>query len=212
MDGQQRRLMQFRMATLLVSSAIGLLLSAVLWMPITAVSANIKGPRQAVRLTVPEGPPPEICPLCGGPVVPVEQISDELEKPSRNISVWNRSICANQFFGSGSVICTRDWYAYSPKLKKWELSLNDASGFAVELDARIRYFPLPESSAIRSGVVYSQEIDEQATVDSVSYWCETDEDYLAKLPVLAPDVSIQILRDRLPGQTIVHARLLRERH
>lgn len=210
MDGRQRRLMQFRVATLLGSSVIAVLLSAVLWVPITAVAARVRVPHWAVRVTVPESPPPEICPVCGAPVVRLDQVVDDLTKPSRNLSAWNRSSCG---FGRElwSVICVRDWYAYSPKLKQWSLSLNDSSGFAIELDTRIRDFPLPEKSAIRSGVVYSQDIDEQVTVHSVGFWCDTDEDYLSKLAALPPAITIEIERDRLPSQSIVHARLRRER-
>ena len=44
------------------------------------------------------------CPVCGGAVVAVEQVQDDVSKPSRNIAVWNRSICGNELFGPGATI------------------------------------------------------------------------------------------------------------
>jgi hypothetical protein len=146
---------------------------------------------------------PQICPVCGRGVTPMEQMKDDVSKPSRNLAVWNRSSCGNPLFGPGSTICPHDWYAYSAFLKKWELSLEDPKGFALELDGRIRDLLLPEKGKIRSGVVYSQSLDGDSVVHSVLFWCETDQGYLDRLTEYAKKAGakLKIERERLPGQT-----------
>ena len=150
---------------------------------------------------------PQRCPVCGGAVVAVEQVKDDVSKPSRNLDVWNRSSCGNLLFGPGSVICPHDWYACSTFSKKWELSLEDPKGFALEMDSRIRDLPLPDKGKIRSLVVYSQRIDGDVVVHSVSFWCDTDQHYLDRLNEYAKraGVKVEIERDRIPGQTYARA-------
>jgi len=205
MDGKKRRLIQFRVATVLGSSLIAALVAAVLWPPLTTVSAMLAVPRRPIRGIIPESPPPETCLICGAPVVRIDQITDDLAKPSRNIAVWNRSSCGNPLFGPGSVICVNDWYAHSARFKQWSLSLNDPAGFAIELDQRIRDLSLPEGSTIGSAVVYSQQINEQVEIHSVSLWCDTDENYLKQLEAKAiqSGLTVRIVRERLPGESTV---------
>jgi hypothetical protein len=152
---------------------------------------------------------PQRCPVCGGPVTPIEQTKDDLSQPSRNLHVWNRSSCGNPLFGPGSVICPRDWYAYSSVLRNWGLSLEDPDAFALKLEPRIRQFPLPEKSAIRSGVVYSQEIIGDRVVHSVGFWCDTDRRYLEKVDEYrqSANVGVTIERNRSPGRTYIVARV-----
>jgi hypothetical protein len=92
-------------------------------------------------------------------------------------------------------------------LKKWGLSLEDAKGFALEMDRRIRDLPLPDKGKIRSRVVYSQSIDGDGVVHSVLFWCDTDQRYLDRLDEYAKraGIRVKIERDRIPGQTYVKA-------
>jgi hypothetical protein len=152
---------------------------------------------------------PQICPVCGRGVVAFEQVKDDISKPSRNLSVWNRSSCGNPLFGPGSTICRHDWYAYSAFSKKWELSLEDSKGFALEMDGRIRDLPLPDKGKIRSQVVYSQSLDGNGVVHSVLFWCDTDQRYLDRLNEYAKrtGVNVTIERDRIPGQTLARAKV-----
>ena len=156
---------------------------------------------------------PRCCPVCGRAVVPVEQVKDDVSKPSRNIAVWNRSSCGNLLLCDGSLICTHDWYAYSSVLKRWELSLEDPNGFAWGLDSRIRGFPLPKKGKIRSRVVYRQWIDGDGIVDSVDVWCDTNEGYLDSLRQYAKRarVTIRTKPSQLPGQIYLAAEVSRER-
>lgn len=150
---------------------------------------------------------PPSCPVCGGAVVAVERVKDDVSKPSRNLDVWNRSSCGNLLFGPGSMICPHDWYAYSALSKKWELSLEDPEGFALKLDGRIQSVPLPEKGKIRSRVVYSQSIDGEGVVHSVLFWCDTDQSYLERLREYAKraGVNVKIEGEKLPGQTYARA-------
>jgi hypothetical protein len=156
---------------------------------------------------------PQRCPVCGGAVVAVEQVQDDVSKPSRNLDVWNRSSCGNLLFGPGSTICLHDWYAYSAFSKKWELSLEDPKGFALAIDGRIRDLPLPDKGKIPSRVVYSQSLDGDGLVHSVSFWCDTDESYLNRLSDYAKraGINVKIERERTPGQTYVKAEIETER-
>lgn len=156
---------------------------------------------------------PQICPVCGRGVVAVEKVKDDDSKPSRNLDVWNRSSCGNPLFGPGSTICPHDWYAYSAFMNKWELSLEDPKGFALEIDRRIRDLPLPEKASIRSRVVYSQSIDGDAVTHSVLFWCDTDQRYLDRLDEYAKraGVKVKIERNRIPGQTYAKAEVETQR-
>ena len=158
---------------------------------------------------------PQRCAVCGGPVTAIELTKDDASKPSRNLDVWNRSGCGNLLFGPEAVICLRDGYAYSPGMKKWGLSLENPVGFALKLDPRIRQFPVPEKNAIRSRLVYSQEIAGGRVAHSVGFWCDTDQRYLEKVERYGKlaGASVTVERDKLPGQTHVSARVetIRER-
>ena len=124
----------------------------------------------------------ELCPVCRSQLVDVTTQTDDASKPSRNLSVWNRSSCANMFFGQGSWICPRDGYAYEAQMKQWELSLEDRDAFALPLDRSIYGFPLPDGKRIKSRTVYSQEF---STLESVKhgllFWTVIDEQYFDKI-------------------------------
>src|SRR5690242_1593997 len=63
---------------------------------------------------------PAACPVCGGPLVKIGTVTDDTNALSKNISVWNRSICANLLYGDDSVICTRCWHAHSEFTGTWQ--------------------------------------------------------------------------------------------
>lgn len=85
--------------------------------------------------------------------------------------------------------------------------MEDPEGFALEMDKRIRDLPLPEKGKLRSGVGYSQSIDGDKIVHSVSFWCNTDQRYFDRVNeyVKQAGVNIKIERERMPGQTYVRA-------
>jgi len=110
------------------------------------------------------------CPVCGGSVVKIATVVDDTNAPSRNLCVWNRSICANLFYGHDSVICTRCWHAHSDTLGKWERSSESPTTFQRPLRVVIGGVPLPSSDSLRSRVVFTQTFAKKTT-DSVAFWC-----------------------------------------
>jgi len=119
----------------------------------------------------------DACPVCGGKLTTVGTVTDDRTKPSKNISVWNRSICANMFYDDASVICTQCWLSYSKQFQRWERSSELPDSFRRPLSAGIRGFPVPPAKNIKSLVVYSQQIAGAKVSESVAFWC-TDSDSL----------------------------------
>jgi hypothetical protein len=78
-----------------------------------------------------------LCPVCNKKTFEVTTQKDDPSKPSKNIDVWNRSVCATLSYGKGSYICMNDGYAYDASLKTWKLKLNDRDGFAHPLVAGV---------------------------------------------------------------------------
>jgi hypothetical protein len=146
--------------------------------------------------------PPKFCAVCGAPTVPIGTIHDDPTRPSPNLSVWNRSICANVLFGPNSSICTRCQHAYSPMMQRWMLALKDPNGFLKPLHHDIADFPLPQKERIKSLAVYSQEYDGQHFTESIGFWCAADESYLAiaQTYAAAHSLILNIERERLPHE------------
>lgn len=114
----------------------------------------------------------DMCPLCSGTLAKVGDIKDDPSKPSKNIAVWNRSMCGNLYYGKDSVICTHCWHSYSKQFAYWERSSELPDSFRPALSAAIRQFPLPPSQEIKSPrVVYSQQIARGKVTESVLFWC-----------------------------------------
>jgi hypothetical protein len=111
------------------------------------------------------------CPVCGGSVVKTATVVDDTNAPSRNLRVWNRSICANLLYGSDSVICTRCWHAHSKVVGRWERAAESAGSFQIPLRAVIRDVPLPSADSLRSHVVFTQTFAKNTFADSVAFWC-----------------------------------------
>ncbi len=121
------------------------------------------------------------CPVCGGWLVSAAKLSDDTTRPSRNLCVWNRSICANLFYGPGSVICTRCWYAHSPRSRRWERSIAYSDGFYHPLRPEIRGVPVPGGDRLRGLAVFSQVYAHGAFTDSVAFWCIDNAGYITGL-------------------------------
>ena len=148
------------------------------------------------------------CPVCQGAVLDVTKQKDDQSKPSINRAVWNRSICGNKSFGSGSTICPRDGYAYEARLKLWELSLEDRDSFKHPLDRRIYEFPLPGIDNIKSGTVYSQEFATLGLVKhGLLFWTVIDNGYISKVRQYAKSQGIQLYIEphKGDGQAFVRA-------
>lgn len=153
------------------------------------------------------------CPVCQKQAVEIATQKDDTSKPSRNLRVWNRSICANLSFGEGSFICPIDGYAYEAQLKHWELSQENRDSFAHPLDHRISQFPLPDQKRIKSRTVYSQEFETLGKVrHSLLFWTVIDAAYFKKLQEFSKtkgiDLEIRPHEDR--GEAIVTASVTKE--
>ena len=113
----------------------------------------------------------ETYPICTGGLAKVGTITDDRSKPSKNIAVWNRSMCANPFYDDDSIICTECWYSYSKQFSRWERSSELPDSFRRPLSVTIRQFPLPPAKEIKSLVVYSQQVAGAQVTESVLFWC-----------------------------------------
>lgn len=149
------------------------------------------------------------CPICKGDLVDITKQKDDKTKPSRNLSVWNRSNCGNPFYGKGSLICLKDNYAYDAKhIKKWTLSITNKDNFALSLHKSIYDFPLPIQKNIKSRTVYSQEFK---TINSVKhsllFWCIADKHYLKKIKSYANKngITLVIEKNKRLKQSIIKA-------
>ena len=147
------------------------------------------------------------CPLCKGALSTVGAIKDDTSLPSINLSVWNRSICANLLYSDASPICTTCWHAYSEALKKWERSSENPISFTQPLSAAIRGFPLPPSGSITSRVVYSHAVADGKPSESLFFWCRRSEDYLRRARRYADEHKLKFrveTADRLPADVYLY--------
>jgi hypothetical protein len=145
--------------------------------------ASIQSPGVSGRVTTPESGAehPTSCADCGGTLAKVGAVHDDTEKPSKNLKVWNRSICGNPFYGPDSVICTDCWLSYSELLDRWERSSALPDSFRRPLSKAIRDCPLPRAEDTKSGVVYSQWIETRRVTESVSFWCTDSVGFISQL-------------------------------
>jgi hypothetical protein len=141
---------------------------------------------------LPRPDPPKFCALCGAPTISIGTIEDDRSRPSRNIAVWNRSMCGNLFYGTGSAICSRCWQAYSTPLRRWQLGLDDPSGFYLPLSEEMTQFPLPKSDGAEVHPVYYQEYDGEVLTEKVAFWCKSDDKYLAAAQAHAAKHSLEL--------------------
>jgi hypothetical protein len=124
----------------------------------------------------------DICPIFGGKVTKVGNVTDDKAKPSKNITVWNRSSCGGLVgYGPDSAICTQCWHAHSTLkvFDYWERSSVEPDSFLPPLAADIRQFPLPAAKQIKSGIVYSQKCVGTQVTESVAFWCTDSSDVLS---------------------------------
>lgn len=165
---------------------------------------------QVTPLSRVEEPLPEKCGVCNGPVVSIASVTDDRTKPSRNIKVWNRSICANLTYSGDSLICTRCWHAYSPYMPgTWQRALERPEGFQQALSFAIAQFPLPSNDNVHSLVVYYQSWDGSVCDEEVMFWATDDDQYLSRAEKFAEanGLVLAIERDRgAKEQVIVSAK------
>lgn len=157
------------------------------------------GPQQPVGRINPPQPRPSVCGVCGGPVAEVSSIMDDTSKPSRNLSVWNRSICANLLYGAESRICTRCWHAWSSVSGAWSRALEDPREFQKPLHPSILRFPLPAAGDVKSRIVYAQEFDGGCRRESVGLWCVNDPQYVSRVRTYARERKLSLRETRSEG-------------
>jgi hypothetical protein len=142
----------------------------------------------------------EDCPACGGRLSNVGAITDDRAQPSKNLAVWNRSICANLFYGDDSLICTQCWMAHSKNLQTWERSSALPNSFHRPLSPATRDFPLPPASNIKSTVVYSQKLTDMKVTESILFWCSNSPTFLSSVRAYAREhqlsLRIEVLTER----------------
>ena len=81
------------------------------------------------------------CPVCGGKVTSVDRVRDDLGKPSKNIEIWNRSMCANGLIG-GALVCTKCWLCSYFYEEDWKRMSELRDSFVPPIDKAIHDFPL----------------------------------------------------------------------
>ncbi len=145
------------------------------------------------------------CPVCGTETLLVSEQKDDTSKPSRNISVWNRSMCGNSMFKGDSSICPKDHYAYDASMMKWWiLGLESKDGFALPLEESVYDFPVTEKA--NSRVVYYQHFIKTDSIrHSLSFWCETDHAYFDVIREYAKKegLSLEIEIDRRENRSYI---------
>jgi len=145
------------------------------------------------------------CPVCGTETLLVSEQNDDTSKPSRNISVWNRSMCGSSMFKGDSSICPKDHYAFDASMMKWWiLALENKDGFALPLEKAVYDFPVTEKA--NSRVVYYQHFINKDTVrHSLHFWCETDHSYFQVIREYAKKsgLNLEIEVDRRENRSTV---------
>jgi hypothetical protein len=146
------------------------------------------------------------CPFCGGKLTKVGSVTDDRSKPSRNVAVWNRSICGNMFYNNDSIICTKCWQAHPYFLPYWERSSEAADSFRRPLAADIRQFPVPGAPDAKSSIIYSQKRQRAQVIESLSFWCADSPALLANVRNYAQYHGLSVRTEqqgRIPNQVFV---------
>jgi hypothetical protein len=122
------------------------------------------------------------CPLCGGTLTTVGQVSTRLAKPIRNCSVWPGASCVNWSHNAKSLICTRCWHARSnmsldDTVETWMRSSWIKESFYHALTPAIRNLPeIPNS-----GFNYHQMFVGAKREESAATWTKDRPKVLARL-------------------------------
>ena len=154
--------------------------------------------------------PPKACGVCNSPVVSIASLTDDQSRPSKNIAVWNRSICGNWWYSDGSLICTRCFHAYSPQLSIWERSLENPNDFEIALYAAITQFPLPSNDSLCSRVVYSQVRKGTTFSEDVAFWCDKNDSFLTRVRQYSATNNLKLNIDnsqRIQGEVYLSAKI-----
>jgi hypothetical protein len=144
------------------------------------------------------------CPICGSKLTTVGAVTDDTTQPSKNLCIWNRSICANQFYNDQSSICGQCWSSHFDLLNCWERSSELPASFHHPLAPAIANIPLPPKSSIKSLVVYSQKMENTKFSDSVHFWCVNNADTIQALRKYAEqhDLFIKIDEKTSPADQV----------
>jgi uncharacterized protein YbaR (Trm112 family) len=131
----------------------------------------------------------KICPLCNGRLERVGSVKDDTNFPSKNMDVWNRSICGNLMYHEKSLICSRCWHAYREMDKTWVRSSELSASFYSPLSAAIGEFPLTDEVRRREAVVYTQEFlgagGKLGKKDSIDFGCGKSDRLLTPMRLYA---------------------------
>jgi hypothetical protein len=158
--------------------------------------------------------PQGCCPVCGGSLRFVGEVTDNTLLPSKNVKVWNRSYHGDPAwpFHDDSPICSRCYIAYSDELGKWTKASESAEAFFVPLQSSVSSFPLPSTSLISSLVVYSQEFAgigaNEGRQESVLLWFRNSPEALDLMRMHASSNNLELTLFSPPshsGETCVTA-------
>ena len=120
----------------------------------------------------------EICPFCKLKTIEISTIHDDINIPSKNLCVWNRSMCGNLSYPNNSNICGKCWFSYNSSLKLWEKSVEDKKAFVNPLSNEIENIPLPDIASIKSRVVYTKEFKDGKISEKLAFWCKISGGYV----------------------------------
>ncbi|HEV7402361.1 MAG TPA: hypothetical protein VGO11_05520 [Chthoniobacteraceae bacterium] len=136
------------------------------------------------------------CPLCGGKLAKISSLRDNPSKPSRNLAVWNRSVCGNLGVSAKDVMCTRCAIAHFYFDQQWRRSSELPASFWHPLADSIRKFPLPSRKSLRSAVVYTQQYKDGRTIEEIAFWCRTSPEVIKPLRKYARTQGLWINGDK----------------
>ena len=133
------------------------------------------------------------CPVCGGRITLAQTVRDDLKKPSKNLDLFNRSMCA---LGpsSGSVYCTRCWFLSRWDEEEWRRSSEFPDTFFRPLCPAIRKFP------IAAGVgSYEQVFSGINVTEGVYFWDKKSAEIISRYNDYCKEHELVFEEDRNPS-------------
>ena len=126
------------------------------------------------------------CAVCSGQVVKVKSVpSSRSAAQSKNMVVWNESICFNPFADPESPICKNCWHVFIPSNRSgremWTRVMPSAAVFKRPLSPAIQNAPTPGFSDHRYHLIYTQTYRSNRFEESVAFGCRDSTSLRARL-------------------------------